>query len=80
LNCLEAETVRYAHRMFRPFSPGELAAHLRVTDRYARKLLHRLVDTGHLKVVGGNIRYRTYQLNMGKTMRNFVFPAPKSSR
>lgn len=54
LNCLEAETVRYARRLLRPFTPMELAAHLRVTDRYARRLLHSLVEIQHLLVAGGN--------------------------
>lgn len=69
LNCLEAETVRYARRLLRPFTPMELAAHLRVTDRYARRLLHSLVETQHLLVAGGNKRYRTYRLNMGRSLR-----------
>lgn len=70
LNCLEAETVRYARRLLRPFTPNELASHLRVTDRYARNLLHRLVDENLIVVASGNIRYRTYQLNVGESLRN----------
>lgn len=31
LSWLEAETIRYARRLIRPFTPSELAAHLRVT-------------------------------------------------
>ncbi|WP_214630747.1 transcriptional regulator [Paenibacillus agaridevorans] len=65
LNGLEAETVRFARRKLRPFTPNELAVHLRITDRYARMLLHRLVEGQQITVVGGNIRFRTYQLNMG---------------
>ncbi|WP_281885878.1 transcriptional regulator [Paenibacillus sp. YYML68] len=65
LSCLEAETVRYARRSLRPFKPNELAAHLRVTDRYARRLLHGLVEKQYLLVVGGNVRYRSYRLNIG---------------
>jgi len=70
LNSIEAETVRFARRKLKPFTPNELAAHLRVTDRYARQVLHRLVDGKHLIVVGGNIRYRTYQLDVGSSLRN----------
>jgi len=66
LNCLEAETVRFARRLLRPFSAGELAGHLRVTVQYARRILRRLVDTRHLVVASGNIRYRTYRLNVGE--------------
>lgn len=70
LNCLEAETVRYARRILRPFTPYELATHLRVTDRYTRNVLHRLVEENHIVVVSGNVRYRTYQLNVGESLRN----------
>ena len=69
LNCMEAEAVRYARRVLKPFMPNELAVHLRVTDRYARSILRSLVDTNHLVVAGGNIRYRTYQLNVGESLR-----------
>jgi hypothetical protein len=69
LDCLEAETVRYARRLLRPFTPMELAKHLRVTDRCARMVLHRLVEGQHLVVVGGNMRFRTYQLNVGSLLR-----------
>ncbi|WP_207671346.1 hypothetical protein [Paenibacillus cymbidii] len=62
LNFMEAETVRYARRLLRPFTPMELAKHLYVTDRYARNVLHELVKKDHLAVVGGNLRFRTYQL------------------
>lgn len=70
LNFMEAETVRYARRLLRPFTPNELALHLRVTDRYARNILHRMVEENHIVVAGGNIRYRTYQLNIGESLRN----------
>ncbi|MFC4778694.1 transcriptional regulator [Paenibacillus sp. GCM10023252] len=66
LDCVESETVRYARRVLRPFTPLELAQHLRVTDRYARKVLHRLVEKQLLNVVGGNLRFRSYQLNVGR--------------
>ncbi|GAA3401371.1 transcriptional regulator [Paenibacillus hodogayensis] len=70
LNHMEAETVRYARRVMRPFTPMELANHLRVTDRYARNVLHGLVEKQHVIVVGGHLRFRTYQLNVGSSLRN----------
>ncbi|MBH5318433.1 transcriptional regulator [Paenibacillus sp. GSMTC-2017] len=62
LTWLEAETIRYARRLFHPFSPSELGKHLRVTDQHARRILHKLVDLQLLIVVSGNERYRTYGL------------------
>jgi hypothetical protein len=44
LSYLESETVRFARRLLRSFTPIELANHLRITDRHARRLLHKLVD------------------------------------
>ena len=70
LSCLEAESVRFAQRILRPFTPKELAAHLRVSDRYARQLLHELVEGNYLRVAGGNVRFRTFQLNAGLSLRN----------
>jgi hypothetical protein len=69
LNFMEAETVRFARRLMRPFTPMELARHLRVTDRYARVVLHGLVEGQHLIVVGGKERFRSYQLNVGSQLR-----------
>ncbi|MCQ6559884.1 transcriptional regulator [Paenibacillus mendelii] len=71
LNGMEAETVRYARRLMKPFTPMELARHLRVTDRYARMVLRGLVEGQHLVVVGGNLRFRTYQLNVASNLRSF---------
>jgi hypothetical protein len=62
LSWLEAETVRFARRGLRPFTPLELAAHLRVSDRHARRILHRLVERQMLAVAGGRERHRTYQI------------------
>lgn len=62
LNWLEAETVRYARRIFRPFAPTELASHLRITDQHARRVLHSLIDQEVLHVASGTQRYRTYIL------------------
>ncbi|MCH1640452.1 transcriptional regulator [Paenibacillus timonensis] len=62
LNWLEAETVRYATRLLRPFSPLELSKHLRITDRHARRILHGLAHKQELSVASGKSRYRTYRL------------------
>ncbi len=62
LDCFEAEAVRHANRLMRPFTAIELAGHLRVSDRHARRILHRLVELEHLVVVSGDKRYRTYGL------------------
>lgn len=70
VNSMEAETIRYARRMLRPFAPLELARHLRISDRYARKILHHLVEKNLLIVAGGKLRFRTYQLNLGNALRN----------
>lgn len=59
---LEAEAVRFARRSLRPFTPRELAEHLRITDRHSRRILHKLVDLGLLRVTSGNMRYRMYGL------------------
>ncbi|WP_433921930.1 transcriptional regulator [Paenibacillus taichungensis] len=62
LNWLEAECIRYARRLLRPFTPSELAVHLRITDQHSRRILHRLVEQHMLHVVGGRQRYRSYAL------------------
>lgn len=62
LDWLEAETVRFARRVLRPFSPLELSEHLRITDRHARRILHGLAHKQQLVVASGASRYRTYRL------------------
>lgn len=62
LSFLEAEAVRFARSRLRPFTPMELAEHLRVTGRHARRILHKLVDLEALYVTSGNMRYRMYGL------------------
>lgn len=62
LNCFEAETLRFARRLFRPFTPLELASHLRISDNQARRVLHTLVEYQLLIVANGQQRYRTYTL------------------
>lgn len=64
LNWLEAESVRFAQRLLRPFTPAELATHLRISVRHTRRVLHRLVELHQLVVHSGNERIRTYQLLM----------------
>lgn len=62
LNWLEAETERFARRLLRPFTPKELADHLRVSTKYARMILHRLVARNRLRIASGRLRHRTYML------------------
>lgn len=64
LMCLEAETLRLARRLLRPFTPMELAQHLRVSDRHARRILHKLVELQLLEVSSGQHRSRTYKLRL----------------
>lgn len=65
LTWLEAETIRYARRLLRSFTPQELADHLHVTDRHARRILHQLAEQKLLDITGGGAqRYRTYQLKV----------------
>ena len=64
LNWAEAETLRFARRVLRPFVPGELAEHLRLSERQTRRVLHGLVERNLLAVASGNLRYRTYQLRV----------------
>ncbi|WP_254450456.1 transcriptional regulator [Cohnella herbarum] len=61
-NWAEAETLRFARRMMRPFAPRELSAHLRLSERHTRELLHNLVSKKWLVVASGDKRYRTYKL------------------
>lgn len=62
LSWVEAEVVRYAHRLPRPFTPLEIAHHLKTSDRHTRRILHHLVDLQILEVASGNKRVRTYKL------------------
>ncbi|CAH0117677.1 hypothetical protein PAE9249_00137 [Paenibacillus sp. CECT 9249] len=64
LTWLEAETMRLARRLLRPFAPLELARHLRISDRHARRILHALVDMQLLYVASGRERIRTYKLKV----------------
>ncbi|MEW9671621.1 transcriptional regulator [Ammoniphilus sp. 3BR4] len=63
LTWIEAETVRYARRLLRPITPHEIAAHLKISDRHARRILHHLVNLEIFSVASGNQRARTYRLH-----------------
>jgi len=63
LTWLEAETVRFARRMYRPIMPVEVAEHLRVCDRHARRILHRLTDKQILSAASGSRRIRSYAIS-----------------
>lgn len=58
----QAETLRFARRLARPFMPKELAVHLQLSERQTRLLLHQLIEQGSLVVSSGNQRYRSYAL------------------
>lgn len=62
LTWVEAEIVRFARRLLRPFTPLEVAHHLHISDRHARRLLHRLVDAEILMQASGKERVRTYSV------------------
>ncbi|GBG11061.1 transcriptional regulator [Paenibacillus agaridevorans] len=59
---LEAETLRYARRLLRPFTPTDLASHLCVSNRHANRILNHLVQLDALDVASGNLRYRAFRL------------------
>lgn len=63
LNWAEAETLRFARRLMRAFDPKELAAHLMLSERRTRAVLHTLVIKKRLSVASGKQRYRTYKLS-----------------
>ncbi|WP_442950571.1 hypothetical protein [Paenibacillus sp. FSL R7-0331] len=42
LTWLEAESLRFARRLLRAFTPSELAQHLKISDRHARRILQNL--------------------------------------
>ncbi|OPH58943.1 transcriptional regulator [Paenibacillus ferrarius] len=64
LSWVESETVRFARGLLRPFPPSELAAHLKVSTKYARMILQRLCGMQLLVVTKGQERARMYQLNL----------------
>lgn len=58
----EVETLRFAHRLLRPFTPAELALHLQLSDNRTRVVLRKLVDKKLLDAHSGKQRYRSYLL------------------
>ncbi|WP_246363023.1 transcriptional regulator [Paenibacillus alba] len=64
LSWVESETVRFARGLLRPFPPFELAAHLKVSTKYARMILQRLCGMQLLVVTKGQERARMYQLHL----------------
>lgn len=65
LTWAEAETLRFARRLMRPFEPRELSAHLLLSENRTRVVLRSLVANNLLIVSSGKQRYRTYRLNDG---------------
>lgn len=63
LNSSEAEALRFARKLIRPFTPKELATHLRFSEQHTRIILRSLVDQKWLTVASGKQRYRTYCLS-----------------
>lgn len=61
LSWIEAETLRFARGVIRPFHPGELALHLNRSTRQTGRILDKLVKMNVLIVHNGQQRYRTYQ-------------------
>lgn len=64
LHWMEAETMRFARRLLRPFTPLELSDHLRISDRHARRMLHKMIEMQILSVASGDKRRRTYKIKV----------------
>ncbi|GAE28057.1 helicase [Halalkalibacter wakoensis JCM 9140] len=62
LSWLESETIRFARRTLRPFTPIEVANHLKISDRHTRRVLKRLVELEFLSIASGSERVRTYKI------------------
>jgi hypothetical protein len=69
LHWTEAETLRFARRLLRPFTPSELAHHLSIKENRTRVILRGLIHKKQLEVASGTIRYRTYQLCRNSDLR-----------
>jgi hypothetical protein len=70
LSWLEAEAVRFAHRLLRPVTPLEFAAHLRISDRHTRRILKKLVYLQILDNATGTQRIRSYTLKGSNLMKD----------
>lgn len=62
LDWLESESLRFARRTMRAFTPKELAVHLKITEQHTRIVLRKLVSKQMLVVASGKQRYRSYRL------------------
>lgn len=60
LNWVEAEALRYARGINRPFKSNELAIHLNRSDRQARRILNHLVEYDLIGVDNGQQRFRMF--------------------
>lgn len=63
LNWAEAESLRFARGLIRPFEAKELALHLNLSENRTRVLLRSLVSKGFILVASGKQRYRTFILS-----------------
>lgn len=63
LNWAEAEALRFARRLIRPFEAIELSDHLKLSENRTRVILRSLISKGFLLVASGKQRYRTFILN-----------------
>jgi len=66
LSWVEAEAIRFARGVIRPFRVEELALHLNRSSRQARRILEKLVEMNLLIIHNRQQRYRTYQLVNGQ--------------
>lgn len=71
INCIEQEIVRYALRLCRPVTPGDIMKHLNIGDKYARSLLHSLANKSWLVPSSGKLRIRAYLVSAKG--RNLLF-------
>lgn len=62
MNWAALETIRYARRMLRPFTPNELAEHLQLSRQRTAAVLHSLTAQKRIEVASGKQRYRSYRL------------------
>lgn len=62
LHWAEAETLRFARRLLRPFTPSEVSVHLQLSEQHTRKILRQLASKQLLLIASGKLRYRTYRL------------------
>jgi hypothetical protein len=61
---VEKEIVRIALQLSRPITPEDVCGHMGIENKYARKLLHSLVEKKWLHPASGNARIRSYRLDL----------------